>query len=278
MTILKAYLCVGLRFIRSYFVLAFCSVLLAGCATNDRKLTAGTFAPSYESYTDAVIQVYAARTWGTKKALSVHTWISVKPENSENYTSYEIIGWRLKRTGTALVTRNSQPDRDWWGHQPELILDIRGTEAQVLIPQIIKAVDDYPFKNDYHAWPGPNSNTFTAYIGKKVPRLGLDLPSTAIGKDYRELKNIVGYSPSGSGLQVSLWGILGLTLGLEEGLELNVLGLNFELDLLDFAIELPGIGRIGALNLNPIVEPAIPGLGASTSDTEPRIKILKGKD
>ena len=78
-----------------------------------------------------------------------------------------------------------------------------------------------------------------------VPELGLDLSSTAIGKDYKKLTEFIGKSPSGSGLQVSLFGLLGLTVAIEEGIELNILGLNFELDLFDFAIELPGIGRIG---------------------------------
>jgi hypothetical protein len=76
--------------------------------------------------------------------------------------------------------------------------------------------------------------------------LELDLPSTAIGKDYREIKDVVSLSPSGSGVQFSLWGLLGASAGVEEGLELNLLGLNFEIDVFDLAIELPGIGRIGA--------------------------------
>ena len=230
--------------IKVYFTLAFVSLLLASCASNGVK-TAGKLAPKPEALSEAVIQVYAARTLGAKKAVSVHTWISIKPENNENYTSYEIIGWRLARRGTALVERTNRPDRDWWGNQPELLLDIRGSKAEKLIPKVIAAVKQYPFANNYHAWPGPNSNTFTAFIGKNVPELGLDLPSTAIGKDYRELHNIVGYSPSGTGVQASLWGLLSLTLGKEEGLEVNLLGLNFELDLFDLAIELPGIGRIG---------------------------------
>ena len=152
----------------------------------------------------------------------------------------------MRRGGSALYKRTSRPDKDWWGNQPQLLLDIRGEKAARLIPKVVQAVDDYPHKDNYHAWPGPNSNTFTAYIGQQVPELGLDLPSTAIGKDYREISDIVGMSASGSGVQASLWGLLGISLGTEEGLELNILGLNFELDLLDLAVELPGIGRIGA--------------------------------
>ncbi|MFT5521342.1 MAG: hypothetical protein ACI9IA_001943 [Enterobacterales bacterium] len=240
-----------LKFFKIYLTLAFVSSLLVSC-TSSHIQTAGTFAPSSEVYSDAVIQVYSARTRGVKKVLAVHTWISVKQANSPDYTSYEIIGWRLRGANTALAVRQSRPDRDWAGNHPDLLLDIRGKEAERLIPKVIAAVDAYPHKDNYHAWPGPNSNTFTAFIGQSVPELGLDLPSTAIGKDYRELKNFVGLSSSGSGLQLSLWGLLSFTLGAEEGIELNVLGLNFELDIFDFAIELPGVGRLGASDVEHV--------------------------
>ena len=235
--------------VKNYLILIVCSSLLAGCAF-DSKLTAGKLAPKPSEYNGAVIQVYAARTRGAKKLFSVHTWISVKAKNSDDYTSYEIIGWRLRRRDTALVERSNQPDKDWWGHQPELLLDIRGPKAESLIPKVIQAVNNYPHKSNYHAWPGPNSNTFTAFIGRQVPELGLDLPSTAIGKDYREISEIVGMSASGTGVQASLWGLIGISAGLEEGLEINLLGLNFELDLFDLAIELPAIGRIGAADVD----------------------------
>ena len=198
------------------------------------------------NYNGGVIQVYAARTHGAKQALAVHTWVSVKKSNESQFTSYEIIGWKLRYQDTALAIRNSEPNRDWWGHSPELILDYRKPDADRVIDKIVQAVERYPHKDEYQVWPGPNSNTFTAYVGLQVPELGLDLPSTAIGKDYRSLDGLVGLSPSGSGVQASIFGLLGLTVGIEEGLELNILGLSFELDLFDLAMELPGVGRIGA--------------------------------
>ncbi|WP_281558324.1 DUF3750 domain-containing protein [Thalassomonas sp. RHCl1] len=218
---------------------------LSSCSSNQAQ-TRGSFAPKPAEYSGAVIQVYAARTWGAKQAVSVHTWISTKRSGEQHYTSYEIIGWRLRRSNSALVVRESLPDRDWWGHQPQLLLDYRAPDADQLIEKIAAAVADYPYKNEYQAYPGPNSNTFTASIARAVPELGLDLPSTAIGKDYSPITKLVGPSPSGSGYQFSLLGMLGVTVGVEEGLEVNLLGLNFEFDIFDLAIELPGIGRIGA--------------------------------
>ena len=78
-----------------------------------------------------------------------------------------------------------------------------------------------------------------------MPALGLELPPTAIGKDYLNNGSLFAPTPSGTGYQVSLFGLLGLSMAREEGLEINLLGLTFGLDPLDFALKLPGIGRLG---------------------------------
>jgi hypothetical protein len=46
-------------------------------------------------------------------------------------------------------------------------------------------------------------------------------------------------------VQVSLLGLLGLVAGWEDGLEVNVLGLSFGLDVKDPALKLPIVGRLG---------------------------------
>ena len=101
-----------LKFIQFYILASLLSSLLTSCMSNN-KITSGTLAPKAVTHKEAVVQVYAARTLGVKKMVSVHTWISLKPVGSDSYTSYEIIGWRLKRYASALVERNNKPDRDW---------------------------------------------------------------------------------------------------------------------------------------------------------------------
>ena len=94
-------------------------------------------------------------------------------------------------------------------------------------------------------YPGPNSNTFLAHIGREVPALKLDLPANAIGKDCRPSTNPLGISSSGSGVQATLLGLLGVNVGLGEGAEINLLGLNFGVDLNSPGLRLPFVGRIG---------------------------------
>src|SRR5690606_13703991 len=107
------------------------------------------------------------------------------------------------------------------------------------------AAEAYPYRHEYRLWPGPNSNTFVAHLARAVPELRVDLPPTAIGKDYLPGGGVFARAPSGSGVQVSLGGLLGVTMALEEGVELNLLGLSVGLDLLPPALKLPGLGRLG---------------------------------
>ena len=57
-------------------------------------------------------------------------------------------------------------------------------------------------------------------------------------------------APSGSGLQLSLWGVLGLLASDVEGVELNVLGLTFGLNPFSPSVKLPLIGRLGMPRTN----------------------------
>jgi hypothetical protein len=107
---------------------------------------------------------------------------------------------------------------------------------------IDQAARSYPYPAEYRAWPGPNSNTFTAWITRAVPELEADLPATAIGKDWLG-SAVVGAAPSGGGVQLSLAGVLGVAVSAVDGLELNLLGLNFGLS--PTGVKLPMVGRIG---------------------------------
>jgi hypothetical protein len=190
----------------------------------------------------AVVQVYAAQTFGWRGVFAVHTWIVTKQQDAEAYTRWDVVGWG----GGRVVRRNyASPDAMWYGQRPRLLVDRRGPAAEALIPRIEAAVAAYPFPERYRSWPGPNSNTFTAHVGRSVPELGLDLPPTAIGKDYREFDGVIGRAPSGGGLQLSVFGLAGLIMAAEEGIELNVLGLSLGVDVARPALRLPALGRVG---------------------------------
>ena len=201
-------------------------------------------APDPATHREAIVQVYASRTFGWRGAFAVHTWLAAKPAEADRYTRYEVIGWRLRGGNTALsVSDDRSPDAEWYGAPPQLIRDIRGTEAEAVIAKLPLAVALYAYPDTYDAWPGPNSNTFIAHLGREIPELRLTLPPLAIGKDYLPDGKLFARTPSGTGYQMSLHGLLGVTAAADEGFELNVLGLVAGFDLLHPAIKFPGIGR-----------------------------------
>ena len=239
-------------------LLLFCGILLAGPAlalvSGEASLGRSWYTASRDSAgivppaaatLEAVVQVYAARAFGWRGAFAVHTWIAVKPEGAASYVTYEVIGWRYWRDGNGLTRREGPPDRHWFGAAPQILAELRGAEAAQAIPQIEAAVASYPFASQYRTWPGPNSNTFTASVARQVPALRLDLPPTAVGKDYLGPTQVLAAVPSGSGYQISLLGLAGVLAAREEGLEVNLLGMTFGIDPLDLALKVPGLGRLG---------------------------------
>jgi hypothetical protein len=190
----------------------------------------------------ATVQVYSAPTYGWRGLVAQHPWIIFKRAGKTAFTRYDVIGWR---SGQHVQRNYALPDGLWYGRRPTLLVDHRGDRAETMITRIEAAIKSYPFADSYRAYPGPNSNTFLAHIGREVPELKLDLPANAIGKDYRSISDPIGLSPTGSGVQLSILGLLGASAGLQEGLEINILGINLGLDLNSPGLRLPFIGRIG---------------------------------
>jgi hypothetical protein len=210
--------------------------------TADREST--HLAPDAATTSDAVIQAYSARAFNWRGLISVHTWIATKAKNANHYTVYQVIGWRLSSGLPALFMQSDIPDRSWYGQKPKIILDIRGEQAEILIPKITEASKKYPYPDKYETWPGPNSNTFTAFVGREVPELKLAIPPNAVGKDFLPNSTFFTRAPSGTGYQLSIYGLLGILIARQEGFEINLLGLVFGVNPRMLAIELPGLGEL----------------------------------
>jgi len=201
-------------------------------------------APDPRIERQAIIQVYAARAFSWRGYFGVHSWISIKPPQAEYFTTYEVTGWRVRRGGQAVSSSRRAPDSRWFGSEPALIAEFRGDEAETVIPRLLAAIRDYRHNHEYSVWPGPNSNTFIAHLGRVTPELKLDLPPTAVGKDFLP-SGLWAKAPSGTGYQLSLSGLLGVLVALEEGFEINLLGLTYGVDVKDLSIKLPMVGRVG---------------------------------
>lgn len=241
-----------LKLIGLLFILSISGPVLIACSgtikfnqdwrTADRSSTG--IAPDPLTEKQAVVQVYAARAFNWRGIFAVHTWIVTKEKEALMYQVHQVLGWRSWDQLPVVMSEPDIPDRSWYGYTPDVLVDLRGMEAEQAITSIYSAVAEYNYQYRYVIWPGPNSNSFVAEIGRQVPSLKLDLPATAIGKDFLTKSKIVDRAPSATGYQFSLFGLFGLTLAKEEGIEINLLGLNFGLNPFKIKLKIPGIGTL----------------------------------
>ena len=208
--------------------------------TADRS-SAGLLPPAAAA-PQAMVRVFAAPTVRWRGIFAVHCWIVLKPEGASAYTRYDYTAW-----GAPIRRNGFEPDGRWFGSVPETVFAADGPAAGALIPRLQAAIDAYRFRNvgDYHAWPGPNSNTFVAAVFDATPEIKVALPPNAIGKDYPYDGRWLRPTPSGTGVQLTLGGYAGITVAWVEGIEINILGAVAGIDLRQPAIKLPGLGRIG---------------------------------
>jgi len=201
---------------------------------------------------DARLLVFTGRTGRWKGIFAIHSWVVFKPAGAAAWSRYDVVGW-----GQPVRSNGWAPDARWFGDTPRVLIDVRGPQATALIPKVEAAIAAYRYHNfgDYRIWPGPNSNTFTASVLRAVPELAVTLPSNAVGKDFRPYP-YVGPTDSHTGVEASLWGLLGVKVGWVEGVELNFLGLVAGLDLRHPAVKLPGFGRLGIDDGTAIAAPS----------------------
>lgn len=175
---------------RRFFMLTFATLVLGAMALSTLswalkpESVGPAEAPAPDNHSGAVVQVYGADVWGVRGSFAIHTWIVTKAADAQRYRKYQVIGWRLRRGLPVVSITNDQPDADWFGSPPVLLLDKRGDDAQHLIDAIHDAALSYPYAKEYVMYPGPNSNSFTAWIALEVPGLNLELPTKAIGKSW----------------------------------------------------------------------------------------------
>ncbi len=193
---------------------------------------------------EAKVQIYSAKAFAWRGKFSVHTWIAIKEKDAANYLVSHVALWNQYYSNSVIAIEEDLPDRYWYGAKPSIIFSVEGKKAEKMIPQIYDAIKSYPYPTFYRAYPGPNSNTFVSHIMRNTKGFYTTLPSNAIGKDWLN-NNIFSISESRTGIQFSLYGLFGFTIGLIDGVEVNLIGFNFGIDFIRPGLKLPIIGRVG---------------------------------
>lgn len=162
-----------------------------------------------------------------------HPWFAGRPRGG---TAWQI--WEVGGGGTADDPFRNSPYVD-----PVLHKVWRGAEAERAIACLEREAPPWLNALEYRFYPGPNSNTFGDVMLRRCD-LDASLPSTSVGKDWRGWFG-AGWSSEGTGVQIET-PVLGVRLGLKEGVEVHVIGLSIGLDVWPPAIILPlGPGRLG---------------------------------
>jgi hypothetical protein len=189
----------------------------------------------------AKVLILSSRTGNWKSIFAEHMSIVVKPQGAQGWTRYDVVGW-----GNPVRKNAYAADAYWYGNAPQVIYRHEGPQAQILIPQIEASIAAYPHqqRGSYRLFPGPNSNTFVAWVVRNTQGFDAELSPVAVGKDWLESGNIFASAPSKTGYTVSLFGLLGATLAKEEGLEIHLLGATIGIDPNDLAIKLPSLGKL----------------------------------
>ena len=175
-----------------------------------------------------------------------HAWFELKRGHASEWELLEVLSKEAYTDREVLARHAIPPERalapQRWGHDVFLHTVVAGPEAEAMIHQIEAAAADYAHAANYWGWPGPNSNTFVEHVVRAVPGLRYSAHHNAIGKDWAWFR--AGPTTSATGLELET-PLLGVQLGLTEGVEVHVLQLTFGVDLWPPALLLPFLPRLG---------------------------------
>ena len=116
--------------------------------------------------------------------LADHYWFVVLDEGSGTCHRWEV--WQSKNAGGRSIGHVhcdlKEPDAGVGGGPSRVVTRWRGAPA-VALRRVLERPDDYPHCHRYHYWPGPNSNTFAAWV-LRTAGIEYELDRRAIGRDY----------------------------------------------------------------------------------------------
>jgi hypothetical protein len=163
-----------------------------------------------------------------------HTWFEVRSDLGV---------WRVEvlhpTSGVVIepISVADLTDDDRWGRRVQVLRRFTGERAERVGAALLARAPDYPWRDAYNAYPGPNSNTFAVWLAREIDGLEFQPHSTAIGQDFAE-DGRLGLTPNRTGVELeNSW--LGLELGLAEGARLQIAGLALGVGLWPPRVELP---------------------------------------
>ncbi len=173
-----------------------------------------------------------------------HCRIVLKESGAATYDRYEVIGWRKPMRHNAHL-----PGAYWYSNDPRIVFACTVQQAAAIVPRARAAIAAYPHheRGSYRLWPGPNSNTFVAWLMREVPEINIALPP-AIGKDFVANGDWLAPTPINTGWQISIDGYAGAALAWREGVEVHLLDQTLGISPFAATVNLPGIENLSPLS------------------------------
>jgi hypothetical protein len=170
------------------------------------------------------------------EGIARHPWFAVREKGQTEWELFEV-----GNGGTMSDPAKNRPYIDTIVHK--VWRGAEGVRAAECVKRVGPEVKSY-IESHYVFYPGPNSNTFGDVVLRRC-KLSAALPSTSVGKDWRGWFVGGGITSERTGVQLET-PLIGLKLGLKEGVEVHVIGLSIGIDLWPPAIIVPlGPGRLG---------------------------------
>ncbi len=129
--------------------------------------------------------------------------------------------------------------RERWGERVRVLSHSDGSGNPNLASDIRAFATHYD-DSVYRSYPGPNSNTFVEKMLRDVEGVSAILDHNAIGK---ENGFYAGKTAGGTGLKLQT-PIVGLAIGLKEGIEVSALGLSAGVSIYPISVRIPFLPKI----------------------------------
>ncbi|MEO0479522.1 MAG: DUF3750 domain-containing protein [Planctomycetota bacterium] len=166
---------------------------------------------------------------------AVHTWIDLRLDGE--WKRVEVVSEFSGVAIDELLEPVAFQDERWDRRVDVIASFAEDDDASRIASEILELAPNYPYEDDYDAWPGPNSNTFVEWLSRGVDGFAIELYPNAEGKDYRGLIG-AGVTTTRLGLELeTTW--LGAQVGLQEGVELHLLGFTLGVGLWPPSLKLP---------------------------------------
>lgn len=184
-----------------------------------------------------VVQLRHATLRMPLRPFAVHYWFAVGAAGTIDWQRWEV--WQKPNccpTSWGHVHLNLMPPDSAVGGGPcRINCEWRGAAAR-RIAAMLATPTEYPYWHRYHYWPGPNSNTYAAWV-LRAAGISPDLDPRAFGKDFR---GDWGFSAGwGKGHMHCETPLIGIRINHIAGLEIHLLGATFGLGFSPLRIKTP---------------------------------------